>query len=419
MSNLTEQSGVNESRIATLINAVRNVSSSLDLDEVLNTIFDSLKELIDYSAAVVCVVDPKTGKIQDLKERGYPPHERGAAFLEAGKGIIGWVIAHGREQLVNDVKSDPRYVKARPDTRSEIAAPMKAANGEVIGVINLEADWADGFDQQDLELLSMFASLAASSIDHTLLYQQVMRQKRVETELELARKVVDELLPTAFPLIPGFDIFGMTMPVREVGGDYFDFFDSISDRFGFLVADVSGKGLAAALMMVAFRAYMHATIINELAMRVVMSRVNRLVYDTTDGQRFITTFYGLIDPENKRMLYMMAGHNPPLLLRANGTVRLLEDGGLPLGIFSDSRYSESVLDFESGDLLVLYTDGITEAVNTDDEEFGLLRLEEVVRRTSSLRAHEVAHAIIDAVHEYSNEAGGPEDDLTVSVVKVK
>jgi sigma-B regulation protein RsbU (phosphoserine phosphatase) len=210
----------------------------------------------------------------------------------------------------------------------------------------------------------------------------------------------------------------MTLPVREVGGDYFDFY-TISDRLGVLVADVSGKGLAAALMMVTFRAYMHATIINELAMRVVMSRVNRLVHETTESERFITTFYGLIDTENKRLLYISAGHNPPLLLRADGTVHLLEDGGLPLGVFEDSRYSESVLDFEPGDVLILYTDGVTEAADRNDEEFGLRRLEEVVRKTAALRAHEIAHAITNAVREHSADAGGPEDDLTVSVIKVK
>src|SRR5215470_8618669 len=120
----------------------------------------------------------------------------------------------------------------------------------------------------------------------------------------------------------------MTMPVREVGGDYFDFIDSITERLGLVVADVSGKGLAAALIMVTFRAYIHATLVNELAMRAVMARVSRLLHQTTYGERFITTFYGLIDPEHKRLLYINAGHNPPLLLRADGSSQLLETSGL-------------------------------------------------------------------------------------------
>ena len=410
---------VNEKSIETLIDAVRKVSGSLDLDIVLDTIFDSIKELIDYSAAIVCVVDLGTGAIRDLKARGYPRAVVAGDLLAEGEGIIGWVIKHGRGQIINDVIRDARYVKARPQTRSEIAAPIVRHDGQTLGVINLEADWVDGYDQRDLELLTMFASLAASAIDHTLLYQQVMRQRRAESELELARKVVDSLLPRAVPVVDGFDIAGMTSPVREVGGDYFDFMQSVTDRLGVLVADVSGKGLAAALIMVTFRAYIHATVINELAMRVVMGRVNRLIHETTEGDRYITTFYGLIDPENKRLLYINAGHNPPLLLRADGTTRLLDKSGLPIGVFEDSRYSEAVVDFLPGDILVLYTDGVTEAINIREESFGVERLEKIVRASGDFSAQEICQTVAAAVREFSAEVGGPEDDLTISIIKVK
>ncbi|HLG13100.1 MAG TPA: GAF domain-containing SpoIIE family protein phosphatase [Blastocatellia bacterium] len=410
---------VHEETIETMIEAVRKVSSSLDLDEVMDTIFDSLKELINYSAAVVCVVDLRSGAVFEMKARGYAPDAIGEDFLASGSGIIGWVIKHGRGQIVNDVKADARYVKARPDTRSEIAAPIIRADRKILGAINLEADWINGYDERDLEMLTMFASLAASAIDHTLLYRQVMRQKRVESELELARKVVESLLPRSFPVVKGFDIYGTTIPVREVGGDYFDFIESITDRLGVLVADVSGKGLPAALIMVSFRAYLHATVINELAMRIVMARVNRLVHDSTAGDRFITTFYGLVDPENKRFLYINAGHNPPMLLRADGSRELLSNSGLPLGVFEDSRYSESVVDFRSGDVLVMYTDGVTEARNERDEAFGLQRLERVVREAAGKPASEICHAVTNAVDEHSSEVGGPEDDLTVSIIKVE
>lgn len=408
-----------EETIETLIEAVRKVSSSLDLDEVLDTIFDSIKELINYSAAVIYVMDPRSGAVHEFKTRGYIPQSISANFLATGSGIIGWVIRNRTGEIVDDVKRDARYVKVRAETGSEIAAPIIRADGRVIGVINLEADVVNGYGQRDLELLTMFATLAASAIDHTLLYRQVLKQRRVESELELARKVVEGLMPRSFPLIEGFDIYGTSIPFREVGGDYLDFIDSISDRLVVLVADVSGKGLAAALIMVAFRAYFHATVINELAMRVVMSRVNRLVHETTDGERFITCFYGLIDPEHKRLLYISAGHNPPLLLRGDGTSELLTQGGLPLGLFETSRYSESVVEFRSGDILVLYTDGVVEARNQLDEEFGVEGLEKVVRASSNRRAHEIVKAITTAVDEHSVEMGGPEDDLTVSVIKVK
>jgi hypothetical protein len=257
---------VHEQTIATLIDAVRRVSGSLDLDEVLDTTFDSLKELIDYSAAVICIIDPRTHALFEVRTRGYPPQVIGDDFLQSGGGIIGWVIKNARGEIVN---------KARAETRSEIAAPLIRADGAVIGVINLEADRVDRYSEPDLELLTMFAALTASAVDHTLLYREVLRQRQAESEIELARKVVEGLLPRAFPNYTGLDIYGTTIPVREVGGDYLDVIDQISDRLGVLVADVSGKGLAAALIMVTFRAYVHATVINELAMRVVMTRIIR------------------------------------------------------------------------------------------------------------------------------------------------
>ncbi|MGH9822608.1 MAG: PP2C family protein-serine/threonine phosphatase [Blastocatellia bacterium] len=410
---------VSEETLKTLIDAVRRVSSSLDLGEVLDTILDSLKELIDYSAAVVCVVDSKTGAVHGLRNRGYPESAVGESFLQAGSGIIGWVIANGHGQIVGDVLNDTRYVRARPNTKSEMAAPVIRYDGEVIGAVNLEADWTNGYDEDDLDLLTMFASLAASAIDHTLLYRKVMRQQNVESELHLARQVVDSLLPRAFPLVEGFDIYGMTAPVREVGGDYFDFISSITDRLGVIVADVSGKGLAAALIMVSFRAYLHATVVNEYAMRVVMARVNRLLFESTEGDRYITTFYGLIDTEHKRLLYINAGHNPPLLLHNDGASELLTDGGLPLGVFANSKYSESIVNLNSGDILVLYTDGVVEAKNAADQDFGVTRLAEIAKSAKDLRAHEICQEVANAVREFSSDVGGPEDDLTISIIKVK
>ncbi|HMG33914.1 MAG TPA: GAF domain-containing SpoIIE family protein phosphatase [Blastocatellia bacterium] len=409
---------VKDSSIETLVDSVRKVSSSLDLDEVIDTIFEAVKELIDYSAAVICVLDERTGNILELKTMGYPPRWFKEDFLTSGSGIIGWVIKNCRGTVVNDVKTDTRYVKARQETRSEIAAPITRADGKCIGAINLEYDSPSFYDEHSLELLTMFASLASAAIDHTLLYRQVMKQRRVESELELARKVVEGLMPRSFPKIKGYDMHGTTMPVREIGGDYLDFIDSITDRLAVLVADVSGKGLAAALIMVTFRAYIHATVINEFAMRVVMYRVNRLIFEATEGERFITCFYGLVDPDHRRLLYINAGHNPPLLLRANGQKQLLDQGGLPLGIFDNSKYSESVVDFERGDVLVMYTDGVIEALNERDEQFGLERLEQTVLAVRDRTAAQIVQSVTEAVDAYSSEVGGPEDDLTVSVIKV-
>jgi sigma-B regulation protein RsbU (phosphoserine phosphatase) len=195
--------------------------------------------------------------------------------------------------------------------------------------------------------------------------------------------------------------------------------ESSPDRLEVAVADVTGNGLEAALIMISFRAYLHATAMSDLAMRIVMARINRLVHQTTAGERFITAFYGLIDPHSKRMVYVNAGHDPPLLLKADGSRQLLDQGGIPLGVYADTEYTEFAVDLERGDILVLYTDGVTEAKNTRDELFGLGRLEQAVRRAGDGDSHSICTEVTKAVHDFSAKAGGPGDDLTLSVIKIR
>jgi sigma-B regulation protein RsbU (phosphoserine phosphatase) len=186
-----------------------------------------------------------------------------------------------------------------------------------------------------------------------------------------------------------------------------------------VVADVTGNGLDAALIMVTFRAYLHAMVMSDLAMPAVMARINRLVHGATGGERFITSFYGLLDPHSKRLVYINAGHNPPLLVRTDGSCQLLDRGGIPLGVFDDTQYSEFFVDLRAGDILVLYTDGLTEAKNTRDEHFGLKRLEHIVRAAGDRNSYSICKDVTRAVHDFSAKAGGPGDDMTISVIKVK
>lgn len=406
-----------ETKFRSLIDALRRISVSLDLDTVLDVIVKTIKELINFDAAVIAIVDPHTKRIRTVRQSGYPVAADHHFLLEPGQGIIGSVIAAGEGRIVGDVLQDPNYFKGRVETRSEMAAPITTSQGDIIGVINLESDRVHGFTKGDLEVATMFAGIVAIAIEMTLMHRELMEKRRIEDELHLAHQVVEGLLPRSIPLLHGFDIYGMNLSVETVGGDYFDFIEVFDDRLGLLIADVSGKGLPAALIMASFRAYMHATIINEFAARVVMSRVNRLLYDSIAGNKFISAFYGLVDPDTKRMIYINAGHNPPLLIRANGSHELLDDGGFALGIFRESRYSEQIIDLKSGDILVLYTDGVSEAKNYRDEEFGVAGLERVVRENANRRAYQICEAIVAAVKEHTHGSGGLEDDLTISVVK--
>src|SRR5262249_9219008 len=214
------------------------------------------------------------------------------------------------------------------------------------------------YDDSDLEILQLFASVTATAIQMTLLAREVLERRRVDDELALARQVISQLLPKATPLVPGYDLYSVNIPVAAGGGDYYYYIEVFDERLGVVVADVSGKGMPAALVMASFRAYIHAMVLNELSIRSIFNKINKLLRDSTAANMFITCFYGVIDPAISRILYINAGHNPPLLLSKDGTRRLLEASGTALGILKHVRYSEHVAEFLPGDILILYTDGI-------------------------------------------------------------
>src|SRR5258708_5622483 len=386
-----------------LVETVRKISVSLELNDVLKLIIDSLKDLVDYDAAVICTTDPKTKQIHDAIARGYDPPP--SNLLEPGEGIIGWVVENAKGVVVHDVARDHRYIPAHPETKSEMAAPIINGDEEVIGVINLESDRYEAYDDSDLELLVMFAGITATAIQMSLLHREVMERRRIDDELGLARQVIEQLLPKSTPLFPGFDLYSVNIPVAAVGGDYYDYLQVFDERLGLMIADVSGKGLPAALVMATFRAYIHAMVSNELSMRAMFSKINRLLRASTAANMFITCFYGVIDPVASRIMYINAGHNPPMLLSKDGTRQLLGASGTALGILNNIRYSEQIIEFYPGDILIMYTDGVTEALDKREEEYGLERLVRVVEKNSDLRAYEICDRVIEDVTAHASEAG--------------
>jgi sigma-B regulation protein RsbU (phosphoserine phosphatase) len=215
----------------------------------------------------------------------------------------------------------------------------------------------------------------------------------------------------------GLDIHGINLSYGEVGGDYYDFIPIVENQLGLAIGDVSGKGIAAALLMAAFRASLLAEIRNHYAIRRIFEKVNRLLYESTDTGKFVTAFYGVLDVKNRVFTFSNAGHNPPLLLRANGTAEWLTEGGLALGILSEATYEERPVALASGDMLVLYTDGVTEASNVTGEQYGVKRLEDLVRA----RASEPARALVEAIREEVEAFTGDrhlDDDLTLVVARL-
>jgi serine phosphatase RsbU (regulator of sigma subunit) len=400
-----------------LLEISKTLSAPLDLDEVIEAIFRSLRQVVQYDAAAIYLVTRGTQRLELVRDTGYPEGSDEAFRLSVGEGIVGWVAKTGEPLIVPDVRKDRRYVSARATTRSELAAPL-VVEGRAIGVFNLESDREDAYHDGHLEMLGVFAAQAAVAIERARLTRELLDRRRLEKELAIAREIQASFLPKRAPEIPGFELAGATQPHDEVGGDYFDFIRVSDTRLGIAIADVSGKGIPAALIMAGFRMSLLAEIRNEFTMRSVMRKVNSLLHESTERDKFVTLFYGNLDWKNRVLSFSNAGHNPPLLLRADGRVEYLLEGGVALGVLPDALYEERPLALQPGDVLVLYTDGISEAESPVGEQYGTRRLEQCLKRVVSGTAYEILKAIVDDVTAWAGERGVT-DDLTLVIVKVK
>jgi sigma-B regulation protein RsbU (phosphoserine phosphatase) len=398
-----------------LLEVAKSVATPLDLDEVIEAILKSLREVVSYDAAAIYLVSRSTLALELARDIGYPEGSEGAFGLQVGQGIVGWVAKTGEPVIVPDVSNDARYVSARPSTRSELAAPLQIG-GRTIGVFNLESDAPDTYHEGHLELVSAFAAQAAIAVERARLTRELLGRRNLEKELAIARDIQRSFLPKEAPMIPGFDLAGTALAHDQVGGDYYDFIPASETRIGLAIADVSGKGIPAALIMAGFRMSLLAEIRNEFTIRAVMRKVNSLLHESLERERFVTAFYGVLDIKNKVLIYSNGGHNPPLLRRANGAIEYLTEGGVALSVLADSVYADCPVHIDPGDVVVMFTDGVSEAESPTGEQFGQLRIEEVVARLASRSSQEIVDGLVKAVIEWAGERG-PNDDLTLVVLK--
>jgi len=412
-------------KLRMLLDITKKISRSLDLQEVLNLVMDTLDSLIPYDAAgiflVKCVDESKVAEgeepcvFQAEAVRGYDIEELTNLHLKLGEGLLGQVALSSEPINSPDVRKEPNYINARKETRSEMVAPI-ISNTEVIGVFDLESDELDAYSEDDLQVLMMLASQVAIIIEKVMLHEQLIEKKRLEGQLEVARQVQLELLPAKDPQLEGYDISAYNFPTEEVSGDYYDWVRIYDDQIGLVIADVSGKGVPAALLMAFLRASLRAATHIGYSPHISMAKVNYLLWESIERNQFVTAFYGVLDVTNKTLTYTNAGHNPPLLLDKDGNPKFIDRGSLPLGMFRDTRYHEYYLTTEPGEVLVLYTDGVTEANNKQGEEFGRERLAEAVIANRHLGARDLITAVQKVVIEWT-EGLGATDDVTFFVIK--
>src|ERR1044071_2283361 len=412
-------------KLRMLLDITKKISRSLDLQEVLNLVMDTLDSLIPYDAAGIFVLqcldpelvpegeEPCTFKAEAV--RGYDIDELSDLHLKLGEGFIGSVAVSGQPTISHDVRKDPVYINARDRTRSEMVAPI-ISNDEVIGVFDLESDELNAYSNDDLEVLMLLASQVAIIIEKVMLHEQMIEKKRLQGQLEVARQVQLELLPAKDPELPGYDISAYNFPTEEVSGDYYDWVKIYPDELGIVIADVSGKGIPAAILMAFLRASLRAATHIGYAPNISMAKVNYLLWESIERNQFVTAFHGILDASNGLLAYSNAGHNPPLLVNADRESRFIEYGEQPLGMFPNTRYHQHQLSLKPGDVLVLYTDGVTEASSPEGVEFGRDRLVEAVKQNYERPARELIASLEMEVLEWTANAGAT-DDVTFFVIK--
>jgi sigma-B regulation protein RsbU (phosphoserine phosphatase) len=413
-------------KLRMLLDITKKISRSLDLDEVLNLVMDTLDSLIPYDAAGIYLLkcdedipkddpDRQPCVFETATVRGYDLDDLIKLRLGTGEGIIGHVAQTGKSFIASDVRNERRYVNARKETLSEMVAPI-ISNDEVIGVFDLESDRVEAYTDDDLQVLKLLASQVAIIIEKVRLHQHLVEKQRLQGQLEVARQVQLDLLPQHDPRLEGFDISAYNFATEEVSGDYYDWVRIYEDHIGFVLADVSGKGVPAALLMAFLRASLRAAFHIGYSPHISLAKVNNLLWESTETHQFVTAFYGTLDATSRTVAYTNAGHNPPLLMGPDGKAKFIERGGLPLGLFFDTRYHEYYLTLEPGQVLVMYTDGLTEATDPAGTEYGLIRLADRVRAGLNLTARALIESIRQDMMEFT-EGHGADDDVTLFVIK--
>jgi len=408
-------------KLRLLLDITKTISRSLDLDEVLNLVMDTLGSLLPYDAAGIYLIEFSTEDknpyiFKSKAIRGYQiSFELIEPRLKIGEGFLGAVAQSGKPIISPDVGKDPRYFAARDLTRSELVAPI-ISNDRVIGVFDLESDDLDAYSDDDLAVLQLLTSQVAIIIEKVRLHEQVVQKKRLEAQLEIARQVQLELLPASDPEIDNFDISAYVFPTEEVSGDYYDWVKVFDDQIGIVVADAVGKGIPAALLMSFLRASLRSCAQIGYAPHIAFSKVSSLLRDSIEDNQFITAIYGILDSTNKTFVFSNAGHNPPLLIKPDGKYKYVEYGDMALGMFDDLHYHQHFIRFEPGQVMVIYTDGITEAANPTGEEYGQERLAERGLDGFDLPAKQINEHIRKGVDDFT-ERKFLDDDGTLFIVK--
>jgi serine phosphatase RsbU (regulator of sigma subunit)/CRP-like cAMP-binding protein len=408
-------------KVAQLIEAAKKLNSTLNLEEVLDIILEMTLRVVDADRGTVFLVDEERSELWTKVAKGLDATGRTIVRLPVGKGIAGYVAATGDTINIPDAYLDPRFSpefdrQTGYRTESILCMPMRNKDSKIIGVFQLLNKRSGLFTDEDATFVDALSVHAALAIENARLYEQERQKMRIERDLHAAREVQMSLLPKQVPRVTGYEFAASTVPALEVAGDLYDFLSLDGGRLAISLGDVSGKGLAASLLMANIQATLRDQAKAMPSAVECIRRTNNLMFQNTSPEKFVTLFYSVLDCKKHALKYCSAGHEPAILLSGTSEVRHLSTGGILLGIMSDFPFEEKTLTLNVGDVLVIYSDGISEAPNVHREQFGLERLEEVVRKHREGSAVQIQEAIHTAVQAHLGELQAA-DDMTLVIIK--
>src|ERR1051325_4925425 len=392
--------------------------ASVTLHETLEQIVALVFEAVPADRCMIMMHDAKSTELKvavaRLRDRAGEVGE-----IRISRSVIDEVVTNGKSVLTSDAQTDPRFAGGTvmlQGVRSVLAVPL-GVSANVFGIIYADSPLSDNrFTEDHLKVLTTLASVAAIRVENARLTEEQMERERLEREQQVASEIQQRFLPAAAPHIEGYELQGISFPCYEIGGDYYDFIEREDGKLVVALGDVSGKGTAAALLMSSLHAAVHAQADTHDSIVKTIAAVNRYLTESIPPNRFVTLFYAELDPKNGGLTFLNAGHNPPLIVHAGGTMEQLASGGLPLGIMADADFREGNTTLLPGDVLVIYSDGVSEAVSPTGEEFGPTRLYEAVARNMEASAAGLRDRIESALTKFSQ--GTPAaDDITLVIVK--
>lgn len=390
----------------------QRITSSLDLDEIVQRIADEVAALLGCVEINIFLHDQANAELVLSGVRGCTVNHKGHRLKVGTEGMVGYVAATRQMRYAPDVSRDPYYMACESETRSEVAIPLHV-EGDLIGVFTASHCELDAFSTEQLRLLQGLCAHVAVAVQNARRFRDEREQRQLMSrEADEARLIQQALLPRSSPLIPGFRVSGLSIPAGAVGGDWYDFIPLRDGRWGLVLADVSGKGTAAALLMSATRGMLRSLAQTDSGPAEVLARLNEMLLEDIPSGRFVTMVYAEFDPSTRTLRLANAGHPPPLLVEPGGHRWLQTEHGLPLGVAA-CKFSETEVTLSEHSRLAIYSDGITEAALASGEEYGPERL------LGQMQAPEVTlESLLSDVRKFVNGTG-LRDDATVILVAAR